>query len=329
MEDQALINLETMISQEYSNIAGIVVRKNDQLIYERYWNGCTKTSTLHIYSVTKSILSMLIGIAFDKGYLMDINQPVLDFFPEYTVKKKEKTIQHVTLSNMLTMTAPYTYKIGPYLKYFTSEDWVTFSLNLLGGKKAIGEFFYAPLIGLDILSGILMKVTHTSVREFAQEHLFSPLAITVKNSIYFQSKQEQLAFNKARDISGWAVDPKGVNAAGWGLTLSARNMAKLGQLYLNGGIWNGKQIISKAWIEESTKEHSRWDKMKLQYGYLWWLDVGEKNSFAAMGDGGNVIYVQPDKKIVISIMGFFKPNAKDSIDLIATHIRPLFDAIEI
>ena len=328
MDDQKRINLEKMICEEYSNIAGIVVRKHDQLVYEKYWKDCTKESTLHIYSVTKSILSILIGIAFDKGYLTNIDQPVLDFFPEYTVRKREKTIQHVTLKNMLTMTAPYKYKTGPYIKYFTSEDWVTFALDLLGGKKAIGEFFYAPLIGPDILSGILMKATGKTVLEFAREHLFSPLAIDVQKAIHFQSKEEQFAFNKAKDISGWVADPKGVNTAGWGLTLTARDMAKLGQLYLNGGIWNGQQIVSKAWIEESTKEHSRWDQMNLPYGYLWWLGNGEKQSFAAMGDGGNAIYVLPEKDLVVSIIGFFKPRAKDSIDLIETYLVPMFHDTE-
>lgn len=328
MDDQKRTNLERMICEEYSNIAGIVVRKHDQLVYEKYWQNCTKESTLHIYSVTKSILSILIGIAFDKGYLTDINQPVLDFFPEYTVRKREKTIQHVTLKDMLTMTAPYKYKTGPYIKYFTSEDWVTFALDLLGGKKAIGDFFYAPLIGPDILSGILMKATGKTVLEFAREYLFSPLAIDVQNAIHFQSKEEQFAFNKAKDISGWVADPKGVNTAGWGLTLTARDMAKLGQLYLNGGTWNGQQIVSKAWIEESTKEHSRWDQMNLPYGYLWWLGNGEKQSFAAMGDGGNAIYVLPENDLVVSIIGFFKPRAKDSIDLIETYIVPMFHDTE-
>ena len=328
MDEQKRINLERLICEEYSNIAGIVVRKHDQLVYENYWKNCTKESMLHIYSVTKSILSMVIGIAFDKGYLTDIDQPVLDFFPEYIVRKREKTIQHVTLKDMLTMTAPYKYKTGPYIKYFTSEDWVTFALDLLGGKKAIGEFFYAPLIGPDILSGILMKATGNTVLEFAREHLFSPLAIDVQNAIHFQSKEEQFAFNKAKNISGWVADPKGVNTAGWGLTLTANDMAKLGQLYLNGGTWNGQQIVSKAWIEESTKEHSRWDQMNLPYGYLWWLGDGEKQSFAAMGDGGNAIYVLPEKDLVVSIIGFFKPRAKDSIDLIETYIVPMFHDTE-
>lgn len=326
MDNRSRESLEKMISENYTNIAGMVIRENDQLVYEKYWNGCKEDSYLHMYSVTKSIMSILLGIALDKGYLESVDQKVLDFFPDYPIKKREKTIQTITIKDMLTMRAPYKYKIGPYIEYFTSEDWVTFSLDLLGGKKEIGKFFYAPLIGPDILSGILMKATGKSVLEFAREHLFSPLGITVKNSIHFQSKEEQLAFNKASDISGWVSDSKGVNTAGWGLTLCARDMAKLGQLYLNDGIWNEKQIVSKTWIEESTKEHSRWDKMNLPYGYLWWLSNGNVKSFAAVGDGGNTIYVLPEKGIVISIAAFFKPNVKDSLDLIESYLLPMMDA---
>lgn len=93
-----------------------------------------------MFSVIKSILSILIGIAIDKGYIKSIHQPILDFFPDYIVKKREKTIQSITLYHMMTMTAPYKYKYAPYTKYFTSEDWVKSSLDLLGGKGKIGEY---------------------------------------------------------------------------------------------------------------------------------------------------------------------------------------------
>lgn len=99
------------------------------------------------------------------------------------------------------MTAPYKYKFNPYIKYFTSDNWVKFSLDLLGGKGQIGKFRYAPLIGSDIMSGILGKVTGQSVINFAQENLFAPLGIVVEKNIIFHSKEEQLAFNQATDIA--------------------------------------------------------------------------------------------------------------------------------
>lgn len=168
---------EKAIVRDYGNIAGIVVLKDGKTLYENYFNGCTANSRIHIYSVTKSIISILVGIAVDKGCIKNINQKVLDFFPEYEINKGEKTIRNITLKNLLTMTAPYRYKFNPYIKYFISDNWVKFSLDLLGGKGQVGKFRYTPLIGPDIVSGILGKVTGQSVLNFARENLFAPLGI--------------------------------------------------------------------------------------------------------------------------------------------------------
>ena len=90
-----------------------------------------------------------------------------------------------------------------------------------------------------------------------------------------QNKEEHLAFSKNKNVSGWVVDPEGINTAGWGLTLTPMDMAKIGQLYLNNGIWKDKQIIPAWWIDESIKEHSRGEN-SLSYGYLWWI-IDERN----------------------------------------------------
>lgn len=315
--------MEKIINQSYNNIGGIIVLKNANLLYENYYNECTSTNSLHVFSVTKSIISILIGIAIDKEYIKSVNQKVLDFYPDYIVKKGEKTIQNITLRDILTMTVPYKYKTEPYNEYFTSDDWVKSALELLGGKGAIGEFRYAPLIGPDILSGILIHTTGRSVLDFATEYLFSPLDIQVTDNVIFRDKEEQLAWYKEKNVSGWVADPKGVNTAGWGLTLTTKDMAKLGQLYLDNGIWNGQQIISSEWIKNSTKEHSRWGK--LSYGYLWWIIDEMEHSYAAMGDGGNIIYINTKKKMVIAISSYFVPNAKDRLKLIKGYIEPTFE----
>lgn len=325
MSRDKILELENKIKSDYKNIAGVVVLKDGKTVYENYFNGCTSSSTLHVYSVTKSIISILIGIAIDKGYIKSVEQKVLDFFPEYTIKKGEKTIQNITLEDLLTMTAPYKYTIPPYEEYFTSDDWVNFTLDLLGGEGEIGKFSYAPLIGPDILSGILTKATGQSVLDFATENLFKLLGITVARNVTFSSQEEQMAFNQSNDISGWVSDPTGTNAGGWGLTLTAMDMAKIGELYLNGGIYNGKQIVSKKWIKVSTTEHSRWEEQNLPYGYLWWIAGDDERGYAAMGDGGNIIYVNEDKKIVVSITAFFVPNVTDRIEFIKEYIETIFE----
>lgn len=316
--------MEKIINNSYSNIGGIIVLKNGITLYENYMNECTAASTFHVFSITKSIISILIGIAIDKGYIKSIDQKVLDFFPDYEVKRGEKNIQNVTLKDMLTMTAPYKYKSEPCTEYFASDNWVKSSLDLLGGRGKIGEFRYAPLIGPDILSGILVKATGQSVLDFAAEYLFSPLSINVEGNIVFNNKEEQLAWYKEKNVRGWVADPQGVNTAGWGLNLTPGSMVKIGQLYLDEGMWKGKQIISSGWINESTKEHSRCDQWKLSYGYLWWIIDEKEHAYAAMGDGGNVIYVNAKKKMVVSIASLFVPRAKDRIKLIKEYIEPVF-----
>lgn len=324
MEQGKINELEQIISSEYGNLVGLIVRKDGQKLYENYFKGYTADDAIHVFSVTKSVVSALIGIAIDKGYIKSVEQKVLEFFPDYTLKRGEKTIQNVTLRDMLTMTAPFKYKSAPYTKYFTSEDWVKASLDLLGGKGQIGEFRYTPVIGPDIFSGILVKATGQPLLDFATENLFGPLRLSPKHSHTFPCAEEQLAWYKQGKYGGeWIADPQGVNTAGWGLTLTAADMVKIGQLYLNGGAWEDGQIVSAGWIDESTKAHSRWEEQGLSYGYLWWpLD---SESFAAIGDGGNVIYVNRVKKMVVAVASLFNPRAKDRIEFIKAYIEPLFE----
>ncbi|MBQ3600805.1 MAG: serine hydrolase [Lachnospiraceae bacterium] len=321
MKEKKFEKLENIISKEYSNIVGMVIIKDNKTIYEKYFNNCSADNRIHIFSITKSILSILFGIALDKGYIKSVDQKILEFFPEYTVKKGEKTIQNITIKDMLTMTAPYKYLFAPYKKYFISTDWVKFSLNLIGGKGKIGKFRYAPLIGPDILSGILERTTGLTVLEFAKNNLFLPLGICVEKDIVFHNKEEQMRFNKSTKYNGWVADPKGVNTGAWGLTLSPMDMAKIGQMLLNGGVWNGRTIVSKEWITESTSEHSTWKQKKLSYGYLWWISNDEESGFAAMGDGGNILYVNTKRNMVVAITSVFVPRAKDRIAFIKKYIE--------
>lgn len=324
MNQKPTLSLENKIQSEYGNIAGIIIRKNDRTVYEKYFNKCSENDPIHVFSVTKSIVSMLFGIALAKGRLKSLEENVIHFFPDYPLKKRQQTIRQITIRHLLTMTAPYQYKWNPYPKYFASEDWVRSSLGLLGGHGKIGNFRYAPVIGIDLLSGILIRATGQPVLEFAQDNLFAPLEIPVAKSICFRSKEDQLAFYKSKGANGWVADPKGTNTAGWGLSLATPDMAKLGQLYLNGGVWNGRQIIPEKWIAESTQVQSVWKARRLKYGYLWWVIEEAEHSFAALGDGGNAIYVNPKDRLVVAISSLFAPRTKDRVDFIKNEIEPLF-----
>ena len=323
MNQDNIKRMESVILSDYDNMTGMVIFKDGEAVYEKYYNSYTEANRIHIFSATKSIISILFGIAIDKGMIESIDKKVLDFFPDYQIKRGEKTLQNIRIRDMLTMTVPYKFKFNPYVKYFTSPDWVKFSLDKLGGKGKIGEFRYAPIVGPDVFSGILVKATGKSVLDFARENLFEPLGINVENTITFKNKEEQMEFYKADDISGWVAGPTGVHTAGWGLTLSPMDMAKIGQMCLDGGVWEGQRIVSESWIKESTSEHSRWNRINIGYGYLWWI-AEDEDGFAAMGDGGNTIYISRDKRMVVAITSTFKPRAKDRIDFIKKYVEPLF-----
>ena len=324
MSNEKTAELDERIKKDCGNIAGMVVLKDGKKLYENYFNGCDEGSRIHVFSVTKSIISILIGIAVDKGYIGSPEQKVLDFFPDYTVKKREKTIQSVRLKDLMTMTAPYKYRSAPYIRYFQSGDWVKFSLDLLGGRGQRGQFNYTPLVGPDILSGVLEAATGQSVFDFANENLFEPLGISVGGSLTFESKEEQMAFYGATDMSCWVSDSKGVNAAGWGLTLTACDMAKIGRLYLDGGRVDGRRIVSEDWIDVSTRKHSRWEDQKLSYGYLWWIIDESEGACAAVGDGGNVIYFNRKRNIVVAVASLFERSITDRVDFIREYVEPIF-----
>lgn len=321
MNNMSSLDLSKLIKDEYGNISGIIVNKDKKVVYEEYLDDFNENSTIHIASVTKSILSILVGISIKKGFIKSVNQKVLEFFPEYQVKRGEKTIQNITIKNLLTMTAPYKYKYEPYTKVYSSDDWTKAVLDLLGGRKQIGDFKYTT-IGIQVLSSIIINATGQSLLNIATENLFKPLGITSPQSIRLEDKDKHMAFLKDKHVSGWVADPKGVNTAGWGLTLTTRDMMKIGLLYINKGKWEGQQIVKPEWIDESIKVHSKWGD--LSYGYLWWIIDSKKSCYAALGDGGNAIYINPDKELVVAISSSFMPRAKDRVKLIKTYIEEIY-----
>ena len=323
MKQKKIEELEKTINNQYGNIVGIIVQKNGIKLYENYFHGYTADNAIHVCSVTKSVFSALLGIAIDKGHIKNTEQKVLDFFPDYTVMEGEKTIQSITIKNLLTMTAPYKYKTEPFEAFFASRNPIQDALNFLGGDGPVGEFNYSAIGGTHILSGILVSATGQSVLDFAKENLFSPLGIQGMHNVVLHNKEEHIAVMNDKNSSGWVVDPQGINTASWGLFLTPADMTKIGQLYLNGGMWDGKQIVPAWWVEECTTQHSRWGK--LSYGYLWWIIDNKEHIYAALGDGGNVIYVNAKKRLVVSIASLLMPDVKDRIKLIREYIEPMFE----
>lgn len=324
MDSEKLSELEPIIKSEYSNINGIVVVRNGYIAYERYYNGYDPDDTHHVTSVTKSIISALIGIGIDAGYIKNVDQKVLDFFPEYVLDAADRQKREITIRHLLTMTAPYPFEDWhePLDKMCIQPNWVKYILDMLGQKGNIGTFKYSTA-GAHLLSTIITRCTGKSAREFANERLFKLIGMKEIPDYEMRSFGFEDLFGK--NVKGWVKDPNSNSTGGWGLTMTPRDMARFGFLYLNNGMWNDQQIISNTWVDESTSPHSETqiNKSIAKYGYLWWLHE-EEGTFAylALGDGGNVICCIPEKDLIVAIASEFIVNPRDRWTLIKERIIP-------
>ena len=154
-----LRELHAYIQEHQPNICQISVLQNRNEIYAAEWNGYQKTDCVHIASATKSVMALLIGIAIDRQMIGSVNDRVLSYFPEYSVKRGEKTIFDVTIRHLLAMRAPYKGHGDPWIKVCASRNWTESSLDFLGGKNGIPDAFDYRTVCLHILSGILFKAT--------------------------------------------------------------------------------------------------------------------------------------------------------------------------
>ena len=320
--------IHSYVEENNPNICQIVVRKNSEEIYADEWNGYLRDDCVHVASVTKSIVALLVGIAVDKGMIRDTDEKVMPFFPDYVPKRGEKTIFDVTIRHLLTMRAPYKCKGDPWTKVCGSEDWTKASLDLLGGRKGLTDEFNYQTVCLHILSGILFRATGMKTVEFANEHLFALIGIKKHKTFYAKTAEEHKAFtiSKTPKENVWFADPDGLGTPGYGICMSASDMARIGQLCLNQGLWNGKRIISKEWIAEMTKPREVEGKYfrGMQYGYLWWIIHPENKIYAAIGNSGNAIYVNPEEDVVVAVSSYFKPTVFDRVNFIEDVLLPCF-----
>ena len=287
--------LHDFITERQPNICQITAIKDGREVYSDTWNDYTESDCVHVMSVTKSVMALLIGIALDKGQIGGVNDKVLDYFPEYKVKRGEKTIYDVTIKHLLTMRAPYKGKGDPWSKVCSSENWTYTSLDFLGGRKGLNDqFCYSKIY----------------TAKSAEEHREFTISKLPKENVWFSDRQ-------------------GLGTPGYGLCFCARDMARLGLLCLNKGMYEGKRIVSQAWIEEMTNARKVEGKhfRGMDYGYLWWIVDSDKKIYAAIGNSGNVIYVNPEKNLVVAVASYFKPTIFDRVDFIRDHIEPFVEEL--
>jgi CubicO group peptidase (beta-lactamase class C family) len=299
IREESLSNLEKEVKTRFRSIEALLVVRKGYLVLERYFGGVRQEEKHLVASVTKSFISALIGIAIEQGYLQGVHQRVLDLFPEYAPVSPDPLKQQITIKHLLTMTSGFQWRTGTrahelYLdRLRRSKDWVAFILGLPVREKSFGSFQYNSG-NSHLLSAILTRSTGKNARKFAAETLFTPLGIEPPTpNMQHTFSQADIFRNKT---GGWPRDPQGNSIGGWGLALIARDLARFGFLYLNGGKWDTEQIVPKKWVEDSVMPHTP------DYGYQWWLkDINNVSVFSAVGQGGNHIFCLPEKDLVVVV----------------------------
>ena len=192
-------------------------------------------------------------------------------------------------------------------------------LEITGRKGITGEFKYATL-GIQILVGVIENATGEKCIDFANKNLFGPLGLPERILHGDSSKEDQFDFfmNKNPRKYEWYSDPQGSVTAGWGLCMSACDMAVIGALVSGLGQYDGKRIISEEYLRDMLSPHLKLGERFgfMNYGYLWYKPYDGKEVYAAIGDSGNIIYVDMEKDISVGITGTFKPRIFDRVEFI-------------
>ena len=252
-------------------LLSVIVLRHRRVVFERYYHEGSRPAKGNVFSVTKSVVSALVGIALRDGRLRSVDQKVASFFADKLAPDADPRVRSITLRQLLTMTAGYREH---YIA--ASDDWVRTSLNRQLASDPGAEFSYdspsAHLVG-----AIVAKATGLSLATFAQRALFTPLGIRP---------------------GGWTTDGQRHELGSTGLRLRALDLVKLGQLYLQHGRWRGRQLVPAHWVRESTSRQASVPG-GLAYGYLWWLNTGPHGGFLAIGHAGQMIAVLPRLDMVV------------------------------
>ncbi len=316
IDSTILAHIHDYASTCVPHIHSLLIVRHGYLVFEEYYHGFHRHSYHSISSATKSIVSALVGVALAQGLISDLDQHILDFFPEYLPEEIDPRKRTLTLRHLLSLTAG-----------FVQEFPENYHLNPVGLALARpmlyqpGQHFYYDSQSVDILSGILTRVTGRNAATFAHETLFKTLGIWQEEQARFVWQKDpqgahvwhEHAYFDEKDGFPWKVDPQGNNPGGFGIHMTARDMAKIGYLYLNNGFWDGSQIIPANFVAESTHRQSNGGPpVNVPYGYLWWITQhGDHTAFFASGYGNKSIYAIPALDLVFVSTGSSTQGPQD------------------
>lgn len=293
---------------EAVEIRSIVTVRDGVIIDEYYKDEYDENSVIRIASCTKSFSGALIGIAIDRGIIPGVDAKLADYLPQLA-DADDPRWREITIEHLLTHTSGIDWNEWnggtTFGEMRRSENWVDFILEQSMAAEP-GAVFNYTTGGSHLLSVILQQAAGMTEFEFAKEHLFAPLGM---------------------DSVEWGADPQGISDGGNGIGMTTRDAAKFGQLFLNSGEWNGQQIISREWVEESTKVRVERSGQNGSYGYQWWMrPFGEGNydTYFAMGHGGHYIFVVPELELVTVITARFS-DTYDTFPYFADYILDACD----
>ncbi len=273
-------------------------------VFEQYFAGRHAGQPANLKSASKSVMSALVGLALQNGQIKDINQPIVDFFPEYIGTELEDTVRRITVRNLLTMQGGLASTSGRnYGPWVASRNWVDAALKSPMVADPGTAMIYSTGT-THLLSAIIARASGMNTKEFAQRYLADPMGF-------------RMAY--------WSRDPQGVYFGGNDMEITPRQMLGIGELYLNGGVHDGKRILSEQWVLDSHQPHAESPRGEgRHYGYGWWLrDMADLQVPLAWGYGGQFIFVVREYDLVIVITSDSNPGPERG-----PHMRSIYDLVE-
>jgi CubicO group peptidase (beta-lactamase class C family) len=331
MDPAVLDDLDSLVPDSYPQVRSVLVVRHGYLVYERYWQGVDAGDGHNSFSVTKSFVSALVGIALGDGKLKGLDQTVEELLADHLPTDADPRLRRVTVKQLLTMTSGLVgddSSLGGdddiWIKMLKSPDWVRYILSQPLVSTPGAEFAYTDK-NSQLLSAMVADTTGQSTFAYARAKLFGPLGIATDNALeqtisHWPLTPAELAAYEQAPVA-WPKDPQGYHVGGSFLRLPARELAKLGYLYLNGGRWDGAQVVPAEYVAASTRPQSDPPVGPGRYGYHWWVtnETGH-DSFRAMGFGGQLIQVIPELDLVVVITSDYTQGRHNAADLVGAVI---------
>lgn len=287
----------------FDQLRAVVVATDDDIVFEQYYE-TDADAYWGMQSVTKSVVSTLVGIAMEEGLIGTLGDTLAEMLPAYAEVMSPETAR-ITLRQLLTMTAGFPSgqrATGP--EFIRSKDWLRHIVR--HPELPPGERFQYSNGTSHLLSAILTEATGMSALDYARSRLFDPLGIDTRPALVRTRRsltrhESAVAYDRAG--FAWPVDPQGVSTGWWGLRLRPQDMVRLGQLFLSEGRWRGEQLVPAEWVEQATSEQVvAVDGLLEGYGFQWWTGPTDgEHSFQAIGYGGQHIVVVPERDLVVVV----------------------------